>query len=100
MLLELEALKNKAEKCHLCLLSKTRNKVVFGRGNGQNPKVMVVTEVPGASEDKTGIPFVGAAGKKLDEFFENVGLTQNDYWITNILLCRPPENRDPSDDEK
>lgn len=61
---------------------------------------MFVGEAPGAEEDKTGIPFVGAAGKHLDRFLEAVGIDRDSVYIANILKCRPPENRDPLPDEQ
>jgi DNA polymerase len=96
---ELEELKIICEHCQRCDLARTRTKVVFGRGN-EHPLVVVCGEAPGAKEDSTGEPFVGAAGKKLDELFTKAGLTPDDYYILNTIKCRPPENRDPSDAEK
>jgi len=72
--------------------------IVIGRGN-ENADIIFVGEAPGRKEDEQGIPFVGAAGKNLNRLLEKVGLTENDIYITNILKCRPPENRDPLPDE-
>ena len=87
------------EECNKCPLSKTRTKVVVGCGN-RNADIMFVGEAPGADEDKTGIPFVGAAGKHLDRFLEAVGIKREDVYIANILKCRPPNNRDPLSEEQ
>ena len=73
--------------------------MVIGTGN-RNAKIMFVGEAPGADEDKTGIPFVGAAGKHLDKFLEAVGINREDVYIANILKCRPPKNRDPLPEEE
>jgi DNA polymerase len=69
-----------------------------GRGNPK-AEIMFVGEAPGRNEDEQGLPFVGAAGKKLDNMLERVGLTIEDIYIANILKCRPPENRDPLPEE-
>lgn len=72
--------------------------IVFGKGN---PKadILFVGEAPGKNEDEQGLPFVGAAGKNLDKLLEKVGLSLDDIYITNILKCRPPMNRDPLPEE-
>jgi uracil-DNA glycosylase family 4 len=72
----------------------TRTQVVFGAGNA-NADLMFVGEAPGANEDRMGRPFVGQAGKLLDQLLVEVGLERADVFITNVLLCRPPGNRDP-----
>jgi len=72
--------------------------IVVGRGN-LNAGIMFIGEAPGKNEDEQGLPFVGAAGKNLDKLLEKVGLTINDVYIANILKCRPPENRNPTNDE-
>ncbi|MEK6889198.1 MAG: uracil-DNA glycosylase [Nanoarchaeota archaeon] len=72
--------------------------IVIGKGN-LNAEIMFVGEAPGAKEDEQGLPFVGVAGKNLDKLLANVGLSLNDVYIANILKCRPPENRNPSDEE-
>jgi uracil-DNA glycosylase family 4 len=71
---------------------------VPGEGS-PDARIMLVGEAPGAQEDKTGRPFVGAAGKLLDELLASVGLTRGDVYITNVLKARPPGNRDPRADE-
>ena len=77
-------LKNTALKCTRCDLSTTRNKVVFSSGPG-NCDVMVIGEAPGASEDETGIPFVGRGGQMLNKLFEEVGIFRNNIYIANVL---------------
>ncbi len=72
--------------------------MVFGRGN-ESADLLFVGEAPGAKEDESGLPFVGAAGKLLDTFLLSVGLGKDDYYIANILKCRPPFNRDPNPQE-
>jgi uracil-DNA glycosylase len=72
--------------------------IVIGKGN-EKADILFVGEAPGRKEDELGIPFVGAAGKNLDKLLERVGLNLNDIYVANILKCRPPENRDPTDEE-
>ena len=79
-------------------ICKNCKNIVVGKGN-LNADIMFIGEAPGKNEDEQGIPFVGAAGKNLDGLLEKVGLTLNNVYITNILKCRPPENRDPLPDE-
>ena len=67
---------------------------MFGTGS-RDARLMFVGEAPGAREDETGIPFVGAAGKLLDQYLGAVGISRDDVYIANILKCRPPQNRDP-----
>jgi len=83
---------------HACPLRGVRTKLVFGAGNA-DADLMFVGEAPGASEDQQGLPFVGRAGKLLDQLLEEVGLERGDVFITNVLKCRPPGNRDPLPDE-
>src|SRR5258705_6445133 len=93
-----EALKlvyQQARGCTNCPeLAATRTQVVFGAGNA-DADLMFVGEAPGANEDRMGRPFVGQAGKLLDQLLGEVGLERGDVFITNVLLCRPPGNRDP-----
>jgi len=84
------------QKCDLCI---TRKNAVPGKGN-QNADIVFIGEAPGKSEDLCGEPFIGTAGKRLNDALENVGLTRNDVYITNIVKCRPPKNRIPTDVEK
>ena len=83
-----------ASVCTRCPLSETRNTVVFGAGSS-NADLMFVGEAPGAEEDRQGRPFVGRAGGLLGELLSEIGLRREDVWITNVLRCRPPGNRDP-----
>jgi len=92
--MNLEELNNKILKCEKCLLSKTRLKVVPGEGSCE-AEIMFVGEGPGQKEDEQGRPFVGAAGKLLDELIRSIGLKREDVYIANIIKCRPPHNRDP-----
>ena len=93
-----EALKEvfaQARGCPRCPeLVATRKTVVFGSGNA-NADLMFVGEAPGASEDEQGVPFVGRAGKLLEQLLEEVGLVRADVFIANVLKCHPPGNRDP-----
>lgn len=92
----------KIKKCRGCLLHKTREKVVVGRGH-YHSKLMLIGEAPGEEEDKQGVPFVGKAGKLLDQILDYIGLPKiigsngemHDVYITNAVLCRPPNNRTP-----
>ena len=84
------------EKCDLCI---TRKNAVPGKGN-QNADIVFIGEAPGKNEDLHGEPFIGTAGKKLDDALENVGLTRSNVYITNIVKCRPPKNRIPNDLER
>jgi uracil-DNA glycosylase family 4 len=77
-----------------CRLSETRTQVVFGVGNS-NADLMFVGEAPGFHEDKQGVPFVGAAGKLLEQLLGGIGLSRDEVYIANVLKCRPPGNRDP-----
>jgi len=94
----LEVIRQKVTICKNCDLCKTRKNSVPGAGN-QNADIIFVGEAPGKSEDLRGKPFVGTAGKKLDEALENSGLTRDQVYITNIVKCRPPNNRDPKPEE-
>ncbi len=94
-----EALREEALACQRCSLARTRINVVFSDGNPQ-ARVMVVGEAPGAQEDKTGLAFVGPAGKLLDLLLASVDLArESSAYICNILKCRPPGNRNPLPDE-
>jgi len=92
---ELRSVYVQARACTRCpQLASTRTQVVFGAGNA-DADLMFVGEAPGAKEDEQGIPFVGAAGKLLDELLAGVGLARADVFVANVLQCRPPGNRDP-----
>lgn len=84
--------------CTKCPLSETRIKAVPGEGP-QQASMMFVGEAPGANEDETGRPFVGQSGKLLTEVMVSAGIRREDTFITSILKCRPPDNRDPTQDE-
>ena len=93
-----EQLEEQAKQCKKCRLFKNRNNVVFGTGN-KNTRLMFIGEGPGADEDIQGIPFVGKAGKLMNRAFEAIGLKREDVYISNIVKCRPPSNRNPEEDE-
>lgn len=89
-----EELKAACGACRNCSLCEQRHHVVFGVGNEQ-AEVMFIGEGPGENEDLQGEPFVGAAGHLLDDMLEIIGLNRSQVYITNIVKCRPPHNRDP-----
>ncbi len=91
---DLEAIRVQALSCTRCPLHETRTQVVFGRGNPA-ASIVLVGEGPGRDEDREGRPFVGAAGQLLDKILAAVGLGEEDVFITNTVLCRPPGNRVP-----
>jgi uracil-DNA glycosylase family 4 len=95
---ELAALAETASTCTKCGLCETRNRVVFARGRARN-RVMFIGEAPGADEDAQGLPFVGRAGKLLDQIIDAAGFSRDDIYVANILKCRPPQNRDPRPEE-
>lgn len=94
-----ELLRERCEHCQACELWKTRNRVVFGVGKQDSP-VLFVGEGPGQQEDLQGEPFVGAAGKLLDEMLSIVDLGRDNCYIANVVKCRPPGNRDPREEEQ
>jgi uracil-DNA glycosylase len=83
---------------HACPLKDVRTKLVFGAGNA-NADLMFVGEAPGANEDKQGLPFVGRAGQLLNDLLQEIGIQRGDVFITNVICCRPPGNRDPLPEE-
>lgn len=89
---------NSFKNCEKCGLSKTRTQVVFGDGNVQS-KVVFIGEAPGADEDAQGKPFVGRAGRYLNEVLKETNMPRSHIFITNIVKCRPPENRTPTLEE-
>ena len=89
-----ESLKQDCAGCRCCSLGETRHKLVFGVGNAQ-AEVMLIGEGPGEQEDLQGVPFVGPAGKLLDDMLEMIDLDRQKVYIANIVKCRPPRNRDP-----
>ena len=93
-----DVLQAEVANCTKCALCATRTQTVFGSGNKQ-ADWMLVGEAPGQHEDEQGLPFVGNAGLLLTEMLRAIGLTREEVFITNILKCRPPNNRDPHADE-
>ena len=89
-----EALERECKSCRECSLYETRKNVVFGVGS-REAEVLFIGEGPGANEDEQGEPFVGRAGKLLDDMLAIIGLKRADVYIANIVKCRPPGNRDP-----
>lgn len=84
--------------CPKCALAKTRTKAVPGSGN-PDADIVLIGEGPGFHEDQQGLPFVGQAGKFLDELLASINLRRDDVYICNVIKCRPPNNRDPLPDE-
>ena len=98
-MLDWDALEKQCKTCTKCGLCQTRSNVVFGIGP-QNADIMFVGEGPGEQEDLQGEPFVGAAGKLLNEMLSIIDLGRHNCYITNIVKCRPPRNRDPENEEQ
>ncbi|RMW39344.1 MAG: uracil-DNA glycosylase [Nitrosopumilus sp.] len=96
---KLETIKQNVIECTKCELCKTRTNSVPGKGNFQSD-VIFVGEAPGRNEDKNGEPFVGAAGKKLSAALEGAGMSREQVYITNVVKCRPPNNRVPNTTER
>ena len=93
------ALKKEYSKCQLCPdLCNSRIQVVFGSGN-PNADILLIGEAPGSNEAKKGIPFCGMSGKILDELLASCGMIREEIFITNTILCRPPNNRNPKKEE-
>lgn len=97
-MLELDELRIEAESCTRCPLAETRTNVVFGVGEATS-ELMFVGEAPGRNEDLQGVPFVGRAGQLLDQLLDEVGIPRKTVYIANVLKCRPPNNRDPQQEE-
>jgi len=95
---KLKQIKEEVIACQKCPLFKTRTLPVIGAGN-HNADIMFIGEAPGSQEDKTGVPFCGAAGKILDELLASIKVARNDVYIANILKDRPPANRNPQNEE-
>jgi DNA polymerase len=98
---KLEVMKEIEEQvkiCEKCRLREERNKYVIGEGS-LDAKIMFVGEGPGRDEDREGRPFVGRAGQLLDKILDSVNISRNEIYITNVVKCRPPKNRDPRQDE-
>ena len=98
-MLNWEDLEHQCMSCANCILCQTRTNVVFGVGP-RNADIMFIGEGPGEQEDLQGEPFVGAAGKFLDEMLSIIDLGRHNCYIANIVKCRPPKNRDPQEDEQ
>lgn len=97
----LDNLYNKCKNCASCELHKTRNNIVFADGNPETASIILIGEAPGENEDLQGLPFVGRAGKLLDDYLKEAGLSrEKDLYIINIVKCRPPNNRVPTKQEK
>jgi DNA polymerase len=94
----LKELEEDASRCTKCPLHTSRRQVVFGTGNSK-ARVMLIGEAPGYWEDLRGEPFVGAAGKILNTLLELAGLSRDEVYITNVVKCRPPGNREPNEEE-
>jgi DNA polymerase len=94
----MEDIRIAVEKCQSCSLHESRTNVVFGAGN-EEARLVFVGEAPGADEDRQGQPFVGRAGQKLTQIIEAIGLSRSEVYITNVLKCRPPGNRNPLPEE-
>jgi uracil-DNA glycosylase family 4 len=95
---ELAAIHEDLGDCRRCKLCTARTNIVYGVGDPR-ARLMFVGEGPGADEDAKGEPFVGRAGKKLDEMIRAIGLAREDVYIANVVKCRPPDNRTPEPDE-
>ena len=98
-MLDWENLERSCLDCRKCRLCQTRNNVVFGVGR-RDADIMFIGEGPGESEDLQGEPFVGVAGKLLDDMLSIIDLDRSNCYIANIVKCRPPRNRDPQEDEQ
>lgn len=96
---ELDIIRQKVTECTKCELSKTRTNAVPGKGNFQSD-VIFVGEAPGRNEDKNGEPFVGIAGQRLNLALDNAGVLRESIYITNVVKCRPPNNRVPTISER
>lgn len=94
-----EELKNYVDHCGRCPLAQTRNRAVMGRGSLRSP-VLFIAEGPGRNEDRDGIPFTGQSGQMFDRLLGEIGMTREDVYITNIVKCHPPGNRDPKPEEQ
>ncbi len=94
----IQTLNEQVASCPKCVLAKTRTNAVPGAGD-PNAKIVFIGEGPGSNEDKQGVPFVGQAGKFLDELLASIDLRREDVYICNVVKCRPPSNRDPQQEE-
>ena len=92
------AIREDVGDCQRCPLARTRKTIVFGQGS-PNARLMFVGEAPGGDEDEQGLAFVGKAGQLLTKIIEAIGMRREDVFIANVLMCRPPQNRNPEPDE-
>ena len=92
--MKLASVRRRLGACTRCPLHASRTQIVFGAGNPE-ADIVLVGEAPGAREDESGTPFVGAAGKLLDRMLDRIELSRGDIYIANVLKCRPPSNRNP-----
>jgi DNA polymerase len=97
-MLEFDLLVREITSCERCILSDSRTQAVPGEGS-LDADVVFIGEAPGFYEDRDGRPFIGQAGKLLDELLASIGLQRKDVYITNMIKCRPPDNRDPLSSE-
>jgi len=98
MIQNFKELEEQIKDCKKCKLCNNRHNIVLGTGNRQ-AKIMFIGEGPGADEDIQGEPFVGKAGKLMDQAFKGIGINREEVYIANIVKCRPPQNRNPEQDE-
>lgn len=89
-----EELKDFVDNCRRCPLSQTRNRAVMGRGSLNSP-ILFIAEGPGQNEDRDGIPFTGRSGEMFDRLLSGISMKREDIYITNVVKCHPPKNRDP-----
>lgn len=95
---QLETLEKKLQQCENCVLGKTKTHLVFGRGS-ESAGIVFIGEGPGEQEDLSGVPFVGRAGQLLDKIIQAAKIPEDDFYICNIVKCRPPGNRVPAPEE-
>lgn len=94
-----EELKGFVEQCSRCELCRTRNHSVMGRGNLHSP-ILFIAEAPGRNEDRDGVPFTGRSGELFDRLLGGIEMKREEIYLTNIVKCNPPGNRDPYPDEQ
>lgn len=94
-----EELKRFVEQCSRCELCRTRNHSVMGRGNLHSP-ILFIAEAPGRNEDRDGVPFTGRSGELFDRLLGEIEMKREEIYLTNIVKCNPPGNRDPYPDEQ
>ena len=94
-----EELKNYVDHCTRCPLHQTRNHAVMGKGN-LHAKILFIAEAPGRNEDRDGIPFTGRSGQLFDRLLEGIGMRREEIYLTNVVKCHPPGNRDPKPEEQ